>query len=397
VRTYEQTHPWLSFSATAVNDLPPRTWMLLGEARSKCDHLSGAPLRPALADELALVTLSKGAQATTAIEGNTLTLEQVRGILDGTFKAPGSRAYQETEVRNVLDALTELADNARQASGAGLTPEKIRSLNALVLRGMESELDPSTVPGQFRTHSVVVGRYPGAPAEDVPYLVDQLCSWLDGSDFVSPDDEISFALVMVKSALAHLYLAWIHPFGDGNGRTARLVEFLILARSGRVPIPAANLLSNHYNLTRDRYYRELDRASRSGGDIKSFLAYAIEGFVDGIREQIDEVQGHQLQVAWENYVTEVLDELPTSKANDRQREVVMALTDVVAASRARIATLTPSLAAQYAATGGRTLARDVNRLLDLGLIERAGSGHSYRAAISQMRAFLLPIAPRAEQ
>lgn len=52
-----------------------------------------------------------------------------------------------------------------------------------------------------------------------------------------------------KAVVAHLYLAWIHPVGDGNGRTARLVEFQILLSSG-VPSPAAHLLSNHYNQTR---------------------------------------------------------------------------------------------------------------------------------------------------
>ena len=45
--------------------------------------------------------------------------------------------------------------------------------------------------------------------------------------------------MLVRAMMAHLYLAWIHTFGDGNGRTARLLEFLILARSGKVPLPAA--------------------------------------------------------------------------------------------------------------------------------------------------------------
>ena len=98
---------------------------------------------------------------------------------------------------------------------------------------------------------------------------------------------------------AHLYLAWIHPFGDGNGRTARLVEFLLLANCGVVPMPAAHLLSNHYNLTRDRYYRELARASESGGDTLGFLTYAIEGFIDGIREVIGMVREQQVNIAWE--------------------------------------------------------------------------------------------------
>ncbi|MCY3923933.1 MAG: Fic family protein [bacterium] len=78
-----------------------------------------------------------------------------------------------------------------------------------------------------------------------------------------------------------------HPFADGNGRTARLLEYAILARSGVVPFPAALLLSNHYNLTRDRYYRELEAADRSG-TITGFVQYAVQGLVNGLREQTDE-------------------------------------------------------------------------------------------------------------
>jgi len=68
-RPYEQSHPWLTFNLKQINDMGPRSWLLMGEARSKCQHLAGAPLQPALAEELNRVTLIRGAQATTAIEG----------------------------------------------------------------------------------------------------------------------------------------------------------------------------------------------------------------------------------------------------------------------------------------------------------------------------------------
>jgi hypothetical protein len=89
-RAYETSHPWITFKATDLNKLDPKFWMLIGEARSKCEHLAGSPLRPDVAQELWRVTLVKGARATTAIEGNTLTEEQVEGILDGTYEAPES-------------------------------------------------------------------------------------------------------------------------------------------------------------------------------------------------------------------------------------------------------------------------------------------------------------------
>jgi Fic family protein len=71
-------------------------------------------------------------------------------------------------------------------------------------------------------------------------------------------DPISKSVLL--AVWAHLYIAWIHPFGDGNGRTARLVGFTLLLEGG-VPAPAAHLLSNHNNRTRSSYYMELDKAS----------------------------------------------------------------------------------------------------------------------------------------
>ena len=71
---------------------------------------------------------------------------------------------------------------------------------------------------------------------------------------------------ILSAILAHLYLAWIHPFGDGNGRSARLLEFGVLL-TGRVPTVAAHLLANFYNDTRSEYYRQLRIASESGGDV----------------------------------------------------------------------------------------------------------------------------------
>mgnify|MGYP003579322344 CR=1 FL=1 len=79
---YEATHPWLKFSLR----IPPddfRLWLMLGEISSKVQHLSGVPLRPDVAAELHRIYLAKGALATTAIEGNTLTEEQVRQLIDG--------------------------------------------------------------------------------------------------------------------------------------------------------------------------------------------------------------------------------------------------------------------------------------------------------------------------
>jgi Fic family protein len=388
VREYQKTHRWIDFQATDVNNVQPRHWMLVGEARSKCEHLAGAPLKPALAQQLYQVTLVKGALATTAIEGNTLSEDQVRGILDGSYKAPPSRQYQEQEVRNVLEALQGLQDRIVAGENIELTPELICEFNIQVLR--ETQLREGVVPGKFRTDSVVVGRYRAAPAQDCEYLLDRLLAWLNGPTFENDDPEVQFALTLAKAVYAHLYVAWIHPFGDGNGRTARLLEFAILANCGLVPVPAAHLLSNHYNLTRDRYYRELDLASKPGETTLGFLSYAIEGFIDGIREVIGMVREQQIQVAWVNYIYEQFASQPNTKATDRQRSLVLAMPMDRTVPRGDLEGLTPKIAKLYASTGPRVLPRDLNHLAKLHLIRRVRRG--YRARAEVVQAFLPPMA-----
>lgn len=371
VRAYEKSHPWITFKATDVNGLGPKLWMLLGEVRSMCEHLAGAPLQPEVARRLYEVTLVKGAQATTAIEGNTLSEDQVAGILHGTFSAPPSRAYQEREVKNVLDALMAIDDQVMRGELPTITAELISEYNRLVLD--DTMYEPHVVPDRVRDYSVGVASYRGAPLEDCEYLIKRLASWLESDTFKSDDPEIQFALAVASAIYAHLYIAWIHPFGDGNGRTARLLEFLVLARCGMVPLPAAHLLSNHYNLTRDQYYRELAEASRTE-QATSFLGYATRGLVDGLRDQIDSVREQQFSVTWINYVHETMSQFASSPTRDRQRSLVLAMPSGAVISKNDLPGLTPKLAALYAKAGPRTLSRDLNRLREVGLVVKQPRG-----------------------
>ena len=72
-RTSLRTHAWVNFRLN-LGAATHRLWMLMGEARSNCQHIAGVPLRPETAERLSQIYLAKGVHATTSIEGNTLTL-----------------------------------------------------------------------------------------------------------------------------------------------------------------------------------------------------------------------------------------------------------------------------------------------------------------------------------
>ena len=383
-RAYEQSHPWLTFKVDLQQKVEPAVWMLLGEARSKCDHLAGVPMKPEVASHLLQVVLAKGVQGTTAIEGNTLTQEQVAAVVAGQKPAvPPSKAYQVQEIENILAALNSLVlPELREGRLTALTKDRIKQFNATALKGLQVE--EGVVPGEVRTYSVGVLRYRGAPAGDCEYLLDRMCAWLEGDEF-NATGEMLVPVAILKAILAHLYLAWIHPFGDGNGRTARLVEVQILAAAG-LPNVACHVLSHHYNQTRSEYYRQLDRASASGGNVIPFIHYALRGLVDGLTEQLQLVRSQQWDVAWREHVYDKLRHVH-DEAGRRMRELVLDLSrkDGPLAKK-DLPNLSAGLAVAYSKKTEKTLSRDLNSLLKLELIVKEADG--YRARREQILAFL---------
>jgi Fic family protein len=360
--------PWIKFKVDLAQ-MAPDFWMLLGEARSKCDHLANVPMPPSYAQEMHVINLSKGAHATTAIEGNTLSEEQVVDIIRRGRPA-GSPDYQVREVENVAAAYNGVLGQIEAGAVPRLTPELIAQFNREVLAGLD--LSEEIEPGVVRKHSVAVGPYRGPDWDQCEELLAEMCDWLNGPAFAG-DGFMRTPVAIIKASLAHLYLAWIHPFGDGNGRTARLCEFLVLVTSG-VPTSAAHLISNHCNRTRDEYYRQLQYASESGGDVARFLKYCAAGFVDGLTEQLGSIYDRQFRLTWQEYVRSQVTGRDLDM-RERRGLIAEALLFREPTSKRDIPRLTPRLAEIYAISGPKTLTRDLNELLSLGLLLEVETGY----------------------
>ena len=378
----QETHPWITFELKLM--LAPELWLLLGEGQSKCAHIAGVPLKGATADELERIYLAKGIQATTAIEGNTLTARQVKEQLDGQLQLPPSQAYLAKEVENIAKALELIKQSVPIQDYTNLSPLLVKEINGLVLDRLPND---GIQPGEYRTHSVVVGNtYRAVPARFVSTLMDRLCSWMN--EITEVAGQRGFVSAFIKAILMHIYLAWIHPFGDGNGRTARLMEVLCLLTGG-VPRVSAHLLSKHYNDTRTEYYRHLDTASKNGGDVTGFVLYALRGFVDGLVAQLDVIRNQQLHLAWHDYVEQVFRSealaLPTA---ERRKLLVMEITaQGEPVQRDQVRRLSPLLTVAYHDKTDKTITRDLNWLLERGLIKQSGT-NLYLAQSDTMLAFL---------
>lgn len=381
MRTFEKTHPWLKFTIDLRRG-DYEFWMALGEAQSKCEHIASVPLMPTTADKLHQIYLAKGALATTAIEGNTLTENEVIERIEGKLQLPRSKEYLGQEIDNIVEACNLIADKLFRGTSLNISIADIKKYNKLVLKKLP--LEENIIPGEIRTYSVGVGKYRAAPHEDCEYLLGKLCDWLN-TGFEEPREELKIAFGILRSIIAHLYFIWIHPFGDGNGRVARLIEFQTLISSG-IPSAAAHLLSNHYNATRSLYYKQLDQASRSMDGEFSFIKYALEGFIDGLRDQLAEIKRQQIDVTWENYIHDMF-KGKDSPANTRKRHLILDLSKINDfVPSAKIREVSPRIAAEYAQKTSKTLIRDIKKLLQMDLIEISKEG--IRAKKEKILAFL---------
>ncbi len=362
---YLESHPWIDFTLD-TRSASHRFWMLLGEAQSKCRHIAGVPLSPEVAAHFHRVYLSKGARATTAIEGNTLSEEEVEKIIQDKLELPESKKYLEQEIRNIVDACNLIGGKIKNGSVGNLSVEELLEDNKLVLEGLPDA--EKSMPGQIRTFGVTVGRYRGVPAGDCRTLLEKLCSWLNDPSAFDLGKGNEIASGILKAILGHLYLVWIHPFGDGNGRTARLLEFRMLLEAG-APTPAAHLLSNHYNETRTEYYRHLENASANHGVLK-FIEYALGGFVDQLLEQVRNVRILQWEAAWQNHVHEEFRNNATEMGKRREALLLSMSNDFE--KKSRFPFIDPEVAALYRNKTAKTVSRDISSLEKRGLVETKG-------------------------
>jgi len=377
-RAYEKTHPWITFTFD-WDRVDYQTWMNLGAIESKCEHVANVMVIPEVAERLLSLYLAKGVAATTAIEGNTLSPKEVLRRIKTRRPLPASQEYQGKEIDNIVDACNivsnQMIDEGRDCT---ITPERIKWFNGMVLRDLP--LAEDVVPGKTRRHSVGVADYRGAPHEDCEYLLRRLCDWINGLKAA----QNSVAIATVRAILAHLYLAWVHPFGDGNGRTARLVEVQIFLGVG-MPTVACHLLSNHYNQTRSEYYRQLSLASKTS-DVLPFIRYAVQGLVDQLDRQIKRIREYQHAVVWKDHVYEQFRDKKGSAAH-RQRLLALEL-----GKRGRmwpigsVRKLSPELGEAYSGKTPKTVTRDINTLEKAGLIVRRR--HSILANKAALKAFM---------
>jgi len=204
-------------------------------------------------------TRARNAHSSTAIEGNPLTLEQVRAVEAGEALAVPARARRE-----VVNYFAALRHVEKQAAKKRIAHEDVLRLHRIVAGEVMDQGDA----GRYRAMRVQVGEYVPPPPGEVPGLMLELLEWWNGdAPVLSP---------VLSSAIVHYRLEAIHPFADGNGRTGRALALWELYRRG---FDTHHIFSvdEFYWEDRPRYYAALEAVQRQGEDMTSWLEYCAEG------------------------------------------------------------------------------------------------------------------------
>ncbi|HRH15498.1 MAG TPA: Fic family protein [Azonexus sp.] len=226
------------------------------------------------------------------IEGNHTTLAD---YIESKIDSPAHPSEQIREVNNIERAMDYIED-AIQA-GAPITEQFIRELHHLTVTELVREGDPH--PGQYRPANVQIGGAEHLPP-DAP-LVPMYMQELTG--FINHDDAPKYDLI--KMALAHHRFLWIHPFGNGNGRTVRLLSYAMLIKygfnvqaGGRVLNPTAVFCND-----RNAYYANLSQADTGTDEgLAAWCLYVLGGIRDELRKidritRYDDLRDHILRPA----------------------------------------------------------------------------------------------------
>ena len=208
------------------------------------------------------------------IEGNHTTLaDYIEAKLDG----PAHQTDAIREIENIERAMDHL--EAVVKPGDTITHHLVRELHALTVDGLVREGDRT--PGAYRNGNVSIAGAAHVPPDmvQVQGLMDELLAFVNAPDAPKYD--------LLKTALAHHRFAWVHPFGNGNGRVVRLFTYALLLKygfnvstGGRVLNPTAVFCND-----RERYYQMLATADAGTDDgLEAWALYVLAGVRDELKK-----------------------------------------------------------------------------------------------------------------
>ena len=337
----------------------------VAEAEAVAKFIRGVPLRPSVQARLDQLNIMRAVRGTIGIEGADLAEDEVERILAAppdTRALPAAKAREEQEARNAEAVMRFVATTLDGEPSRPITEQLICEIHRLTTEGIDY---PNNVPGTYRAHPVSAGTYiPPREGSTIRRLMGEFVDWVNGPPATNWPQ-------IVRAIAAHFYFISIHPFGDGNGRTARAIESYMLYQAG-VSVLSFYSLANFYYRRRSDYEQLLDACRfNAGGDLTPFVLFALNGLTEELDTVREEVIAEATRTAFREYARETILGADGVSVAVKSRLSAFLYEIPGEIDEAELLSGRDSRAWVWGSVSRKTLTRDLDRLERLELISRA--------------------------
>lgn len=325
---------------------------LLTKISAAKEIILNSPLIPKWEVTLRREAIIHSAHSSTSIEGNRLSLEEVSDLAQGR-KVMATRKDKQ-EVLNYLNVLENIGKLTREKH---ITEKDILNIHYKVTK---DTLDNSADCGVYRNRYVVVQNrltkeviFRPPENEKVPELVKDLFDWINSPEANELDP-------IIEAGIVHYEFVRIHPFIDGNGRTARVLATLILYKRD-FDVKQFFSLDDYYDSDRPAYYRTLQSVNQETLDLTNWLEYFVEGVnvsIKAVKERVIKLSSERLRKTKRGQIA----------LTERQMRIVEFIN--------QNGKITNQSAREIFKISDRAALKEIRKLVDLKVIKSEGKGRS---------------------
>ena len=332
--------------------------VLLGKVR----HLQGKifgqinALGFSVKEDTMLSTLTLDVVKSSEIEGEILNYEQVRSSIARKLGIEyAGMVYPDRNVEGVVEMLLDATQNYEEA----LSEERLFNWHGALFPTGRSGLYEIDVACYRKNEMQIVSgamgkekvHYQAIPVKRVKLEMNKFLDWFNNETKIDP---------VIKSAIAHFWFIIIHPFDDGNGRIARAISDLLLARSDNSPLRFYSL-SNQMLLERKTYYNTLQKVQHNDADITEWIVWFLNCLYRALRNSEKNIE----RVL---YKVDFWDKHKNTELNNRQR---LMLNKLLYGFEGKLKT---SKWAKITKCSQDTALRDIKDLIEKGILKQEKSG-----------------------
>ncbi len=335
----------------------------IGQIEAAKEIIENAPLIPQFEKQFKTDAVLRMVHHGTHIEGNDLSLEQTKKILEGEEIVARDRDIQEViNYRNVVELLDEFSSKEKYEI------EMLTDIQRLSVFRIVAD----NKIGVFRTTQVVIKNEATGevilrppPFNEVPYMVEDFIEWLnfDSSKEIHP---------ILRAGIAHYILVSIHPFIEGNGRTVRAFANLMLLREG-YDTKRFFALEEHFDSDPASYYEAFAKVDRQSPNIAvRDLTPWLEYFTDTVAIELTKIKDTVRKLSADSRIKEKVGK--QIALSDRQMKLVEYLSETGEAAMKDLKGVLPMVSED-------TILRDLKDLMNKGIVRKEGSTKASRYVI----------------